>query len=227
MINIANIQPYSPDGLGKRSVLSTIMSKGAQPGANAGVPTSNAWIGSQGPYTNTFTNAAAEDAVLFCWGPAGSWINAVPPLISEPIAAGQSVTVSYAEGASGACAPVFADTSMVNGQLYQTWLEYTFAGVWSTYDVSREVNMNGRTISTVHKIDGNFNGSSNGCLTDMNTCVFKCSDPTAASCWYGYQLENCGASNGGGSGVDPTTGGASGGCNGISNGRATLVTTFS
>lgn len=154
--------------------------------------------------------------MLFCWGPAGSWINAVAPLISHPMGAGESVTVSYAEGASGACSAVYPDTQMVNGQVSNTWIEYTFAGIYSTYDVSREVNMNGRGISTV--------GPS--CTTDMDTCVFKCSDPNATSCWFGYELFNCAAGNGGGSGYDPATGGASGGCNGLTAGAGALKTSL-
>lgn len=128
----------------------------------------------------------------------------------------ESVTISYAEGASGACAAVYPDTTMVNGQISNTWLEYTFAGAYSTYDVSREVNMNGRGISAV--------GPS--CTSDMDTCVFKCSDAAAASCWYGYELFNCHAGNGGGSGADPTSGAASGGCNGLSAGAGNLKTTL-
>lgn len=154
--------------------------------------------------------------MLMCWGPAGSWVNAVAPLISHPLAAGESVTVSYAEGASGACSGVYPDTQMVNGQVSNTWLEYTFAGIYSTYDVSREVNMNGRGISAV--------GPS--CTSDMDTCVFKCSDASAASCWFGYELFNCHQGNGGGSGYDPSTGGASGGCNGLNAGSGALKTSL-
>jgi hypothetical protein len=205
------------------AVMSKVQGLGAKAGLNSYAQTSGAWIGNNGPYTNTFTNTAADDLVLFCWGPAGSWVNAIAPLISVPIPSGQNVTISYAEGASGACAPVFGDTSMVNGQLHQTWLEYTFAGIYSTYDVSREVNMGGRSISTTHyKADG-----SKGCTTDMNTCVFMCTDRSAASCWFGYELVNCGASNGGGSGYDPKTGGASGGCNGLTAGAGNLQTYLS
>jgi hypothetical protein len=201
----------------KRDLLSYAAGLGAKVGINSYAPTSNAWIGSDGPYTNTFTNDAGVPLVLYCWGPAGSWVNDVPPLISHPLSAGESVDVSYAEGASGACSHVTSDITMVNGQIFNTWIEYTFAGVWTTYDVSREVNMNGRAISTV--------GPS--CTTDMNTCVFVCEDESLPSCWYGYTLKNCGTSNGGGSGNDPNLGGApSGGCNGISGGSGHLRTSL-
>jgi hypothetical protein len=203
--------------VGKRDLLGYIAGLGAKVGANSFTPTNNAWIGTDGPYQNEFTNESGEDLVLYCWGPAGSWVNSIEPLISHSLSANESVTISYAEGASGACAGMYPDTTMVNGQIFNTWLEYTFAGIYSTYDVSREVNMNGRGIKSV--------GPS--CTTDMNTCVFQCSDASAASCWYGYELINCHAGNGGGTGVDYAgNGGASGGCNGISAGAGKLTTSL-
>lgn len=192
------------------------MGLGAKMGANLYTPTSNAWLGSDGAYTNEFSNDSGQNLVLFCWGPAGSWVNAVQPLISHPMAPNEKVTVSYAEGASGACSAMYPDTTMVNGQIFNTWLEYTFAGIYSTYDVSREVNMNGRGMKAVGP----------GCVSDMETCVFMCSDRSAPSCWYGYELVNCGASNGGGSGYDAKQGGAAGGCNGITAGNGHLKTSL-
>ena len=125
------------------------------------------------------------------------------------MAAGTSTTISFAEGASGSCAPIYPDTTMVNGQVSNTWFEFTFADPWSTVDVSRLVNMDGNKMTIV---------TPGGCVSDMDTCVFQCA-AGEKSCWQSYSLLNCNAANGGGSGFDASLGGAdSGGCNGITKG---------
>ena len=80
-----------------------------------------AWLGSDGPYTNDFENNSGEDVILVIWGPAGSWVNAITPLITTPIAAGATQTISFANGSSGAWAPVYPDTRRSRyGQIDQT-----------------------------------------------------------------------------------------------------------
>lgn len=188
---------------------------GALTGVNSYTPTSNVWIGSDGAYTTDFTNDSGNDLVLVCWGPSGSWINAVQPLVTTSIANGASQVLSFAEGASGACSAVYPGTTMVNGQLSNTWYEFTFSNPWSTVDVSRLVNMNGNPMTVT---------TAGGCVADMSQCVFTCTDG-ASTCWQNYQLLNCNASNGGGTGQDASLGGAaSGGCNGITPGSQTKVT---
>lgn len=204
---LTNISQIAKRGLFDRD-LSILSSLGALPGINSFVRTSNIWIGTDGDYTTEFTNESEQDVVLVCWGPAGSWINAVAPLVTTSVAKGTSTIISFAEGASGSCAGVYPDTTMVNGQISNTWFEYTFADPWSTVDVSRLVNMNGKGMTIVTP----------GCVSDMNTCVFVCKNGEA-SCWLEYELLNCNASNGGGTGADASLGGAdSGGCNGITKG---------
>ena len=205
----------------KRGLLDYAAGLGAMKGVNSYAQTSNAWIWdgqatTKGPYQNEFSNDSGQNLVLYCWGPAGSWVNAVAPLVSHPMAPNETVTVNYAEGASGACAAMYPDTTMVNGQIFNTWLEYTFAGVWSTYDVSREVNMQGRGIST----------QGPACKSDMNTCVFTCIDKSLPQCTTGYQLENCQAANGGGTGWDAKLGAQAGGCNGLTAGSGFLKTSL-
>ncbi len=181
---------------------------GALPGVNSFARTSNIWIGSDGDYTTDFTNESGEDIILVCWGPAGSWINAVAPLVTTSMANGTNTVLSFAEGASGSCSAIYPETTMVNGQISNTWYEFTFADPWSTIDVSRLVNMNGRKMTIVTP----------SCVSDMETCVFTCKNGEA-SCWLDYQLVNCDAANGGGKGADASLGGAdSGGCNGIKKG---------
>jgi hypothetical protein len=188
------------------SILSTL---GALAGVNSYTRTSNVWIGTDGDYTTEFTNESGQDVILVCWGPAGSWINAVAPLVTTSMASGTTAVLSFAEGASGSCSGVYPDTTMVNGQISNTWFEFTFADPWSTVDVSRLVNMAGKDMTVL---------TPGGCVSDMDTCVFTCKNGEL-SCWQDYQLINCSAENGGGKGQDASLGGAdSGGCNGITKG---------
>ncbi|KAK8151033.1 hypothetical protein IWX90DRAFT_498879 [Phyllosticta citrichinensis] len=180
-----------------------VLAKGlASIGQNA-VSSANAevWIGSDGKWTNTYHNQADDDCVLVVWGSAGSWVNAKAPLVTVSIPAGQNKTLSFADGASGAWAVMYNDTELINGQISQTWGEYTF-GEYGVVDVSREVNMQGHnmTIQTPN------------CVTDMETCVFVCKDTSSISCWLEYELKNC--ENGSQEGANKGTyaGADSGGC---------------
>jgi hypothetical protein len=155
------------------------------------------WIGSDGTYTNTFHNNATNEVVLVVWGsePAyqASFPMAVQPLVTASIASGCSLTLSFAEGQSGAWSMVYPDTTMTEwGQIDNTWGEYTFAAD-GVVDVSREVNMNGNTMEIV--------GPS--CTTNMDTCSFQCTGgATTCGTAGSYQLVNCagqpGANNGDG-----------------------------
>jgi len=182
-------------------------------GINSYAANGQAWLGQDGPYQNQFINNSGEDLILVVWGVAGSWINAVQPTITASIAAGQSLWVSFADGASGAWTAVYGDTQMVNGQASNTWGEFTF-GQWGVVDISREVNMNGHPMSIV--------GPS--CTTDMNTCVFVCSSGTV--CMTGYLLQNCDNGSQPGANYGTFDGAPSGGCGGMGS-SAVLTTTFS
>jgi hypothetical protein len=100
------------------------------------------------------------------------------------------------------------------GQISQTWGEYTF-GAFSTVDVSREVNMNGRAMSI----------KTPNCVSDMNTCVFKCLGGVT-SCMTGYELSNCAPGSQAGANYGTSFGAPSGGCSSIPAG-AKLQTVFS
>jgi hypothetical protein len=182
-------------------------------GVNSAVSNGQAWLAEDGPYKANFQNNAGEDLVLVCWGVAGSWINAVQPTITASIAAGSSLTVSFADGASGACTAVYGDTQLVNGQASNTWMEFTF-GDYGVVDVSREVNMNGHSLSVV--------GPS--CTTDMDTCVFVC--PSSDVCTFGYELKNCANGSQPGANYGTYAGAPSGGCGGMGS-SATLAVSWS
>lgn len=168
------------------------------------------WIGDDSDWKAEFTNDADEEVVIFCWnsdGYSGMCLNVNQPEISVGLKSGEKTILSFAANVPAACAPAFSSTTLSDfGGLNQTWWEVTF-GEWGAFDVSREVNMNGRTISS--------KGSK--CTSDMDVCVFKCKEVdgvTPDSCESGssYELYGCDASSGGGGGYDTATSGTGGGC---------------
>lgn len=192
---------------------SKLSSLGAQTGMNSAVSNGHTWLGDDGPYKSNFVNNAGEDLILICWGVAGSWVNAVQPYITASISSGSSLTVSFADGASGACSAIYSDTELVNGQASNTWMEFTF-GEYGVVDVSREVNMNGHSLSI----------SGPSCTSNMDTCVFVCASGT--TCTTGYLLQNCANGSQAGANYGEYDGSPSGGCGGMGS-SATLTTTWS
>jgi hypothetical protein len=178
---------------------------GAQIGKNDKHDNGGIWISGDGEWGMDVTNNGKTDAVYYCWkadGFSGMSINKFVPDVSVGMKAGQTVQLSFKAGVPAACAPASLDTTLaLFGGLHQTWAEVTF-GNNGAFDVSRNVNMKGCNIS--------MQGSK--CLSDMNTCVFKCQDESLESCEKGYKLLNCDAGNGGGGGYDPIMQGVGGGC---------------
>lgn len=182
-------------------------------GINAMSDNGAVWLGNDGPYTNEFTNGSPDNVVLVIWGPAASWVNVNQPLVTVSLAPGQNQTVSFANGAVGAWSAIYPDTALVNGQVSNTWGEFTFSPE-GVVDVSREVNMNGHAMTIVGP----------QCTTDMSTCVFVCSSGDV--CMYDYQLLNCAPGSQPGAQYGTYFGAPSGGCGGLGS-SAALVTTFS
>jgi len=145
------------------------------------------------------TNDSGENIIVVNWGAAASWVNVQAPLITQSLAPGKTFTISMASGQSGAMSAIYSDTKLVNGQISNTWLEYT-TGQFGVFDVSREVNMNGHSISS----------STDGCNSNMDTCVFKCTSGT--TCMTGYELVNCGTGSQKGASFGMFQGAPSGGC---------------
>jgi len=191
----------------------TLTSLGCQLGINAASDNGGVFLGTGGTYQNEFTNAAGEPIILVVWGPDASWVNANKPLITVSLAAGESTTVSFASGSIGAWSAVYSDTIMVDGQVSNTWGEYTFSPE-GVVDVSREVNMSGHSMSVVGP----------ECTTDMDTCVFVCT--SGNTCLTDYELLNCAAGSQSGAQYGTYGGMASGGCGGMGS-SATFQTTFS
>ncbi|MCJ1392782.1 hypothetical protein MMC18_005653 [Xylographa bjoerkii] len=164
---------------------------------------SGVWLGDDGDYVNEFTNESGEGVVLLVWGPAASWVNKFPPLIALNISPGSSRNVSFATGTSGAFSAIYSDTTLVMGQVSNTWGEYTHT-TNGVVDVSMEPNMSGHGMSI---------NNGGGCTTDMKTCVFQCT--SGNSCWQEYALVNCANDSQKGAQYGLDDGMPSGGCGNI------------
>jgi hypothetical protein len=175
-------------------------------GQNSETDNGQIWIGTDGPFTNTFTNAAGESQILIIW--SDPWITNTQPLITYSMSPGQNTTISFANGVSGAWSTIMSDTTLDQAaMIYNTWGEFTMDPTYGTIDVSREVNMLGNymTIETPN-CDSTFTETE-------SECVFKCYDGVT-DCYTEFQLDNCDPStqSGASTGTDPNTGAPSGGC---------------
>jgi hypothetical protein len=199
---------------GVETIIKSMGFKG--PGINDKSNNGGLWIGDDSPWKTEFTNDGSGDMVVFCWkadGYSGMSLNVNLPAISVGLKQGESVTVSFAPNVPAACAPAFSDTKMANfGGVCNTWYEATF-GQMGAFDVSRNVNMNGNGISA--------KGSK--CVSNMDSCVFKCQDANASSCETGYTLAGMDSAGCGG-GYDAAMDGVGGGCSVGSDGETVKVT---
>lgn len=193
-------------------------SLGCSKGENSESPNSSIWVGNSGSKTQmTFTNDADEDSAVLCWSKDGMFTTKTAPIIAKPVGAGQSITLSIAPGFSGGCGAAYADSKFhMSGILDESILEFTTAPAnpgtydFGAYDISREVNMNGIIISATGDRQCT-SGVKNGGLS----CAFGCTNgATSCEATGTYNIiagvetsEYCMAV-----GKDPTTGGASGGC---------------
>lgn len=184
----------------------------ANPGANAPYAVDSTAGTPSCAFSNEFINQSEDDVILTIWGPAGSWVNAVAPQVTHEIPSNGTQTFCFPNGWSGAWAPIYPNTTMVNGQISDTWGEGTFAPPYSVVDVSREVNMQGRPMA--------IHGPS--CISDMDTCVFKCDSGNV--CLTGYSLVNCATGSQPGANFGTYEGAASGGCGGM--GQSAHLTTY-
>ncbi|KAF2026614.1 hypothetical protein EK21DRAFT_115669 [Setomelanomma holmii] len=187
---------------GVAAIASTL---GALTGTNSKTNNGGIWIGTDSDWGMEVTNAGSQQAVFYCWqanGFSGMSINKNAPAISVGLAPGQKVDLAFAANVPATCARATKSSVLaLFGGIKDTWAEVTF-GSSGAFDVSRNVNMKGSSISMV--------GSK--CTSDMNTCVFRCADTSADSCETGYTLDNCNAGNGGGGGYDSVMAGVGGGC---------------
>lgn len=200
-----------------KAIVATIANKmGAKTGSNSKVSNGGIWIGDDSAWGMEVTNAGSQQAVFFCWkanGFSGMSINVNVPDISVGLEPNQKVNLSFAPDVPAACAVANSNSKLAMfGGVDNTWAEVTF-GQWGAFDVSRNVNMQGSSISMV--------GSK--CTSDMNTCVFKCKNGDTCEKGTDYDLYNCDAGNGGGGGYDTKMAGTGGGCSMGSSGEKIKV----
>jgi hypothetical protein len=178
---------------------------GCKTGVNAVSNNGGIWLGKDSDWRMEVTNAGSSDGAYICWqsnGFTGMIVSQNAPAIAVGLKPGQTVSISFAPNVPSSCAPITSNSAMsMFGGVAETWGEVTF-GNFGAFDVSRNVNMHGSNLS--------MKGSK--CVSDMDTCVFKCKDSGASSCETGYDLYNCGAGSGGGGGYDPVMQGTGGGC---------------
>lgn len=214
----ATSEPAAPStgGSGESDVLKAI---GCKEGLNAKAPNGKIWIGDSGSKTQfTFTNDADEDSAVLCWDFSTMFDVKNKAIISVPVGAGKSITLSVAPGFSGGCGPAYKDSGFHNpsGVLNESILEFTTAPetpsmyVTGVYDISKEINMDGVVISAT----GNRQCTS-GVKDGAVSCLFGCVGG-AKTCektgTYGITAGND-ASGMCNIGVDTAgNGGASGGC---------------
>ena len=182
-------------------------SQGINPVGNNG----QIWIGDDGPNTFTFYSPNA-DVILVLWdqsaGYASSFVTGTQTVLTYSIAQGESVTISLANGISGAWTGLYNQATGISwvGQVDNTWAEFT-TGAYATVDITREVNMNGNEL--VAKV-------STGCEANNNQCAFICNDGVTCGDSGTYSLINCDSQPFGS--VGESWGNPSGGCGGWSDG---------
>lgn len=183
-----------------------------QKGLNGESSDKGVWFGNDGPYTNVFTNSSPEDKILVIWGPWASWVNKKQPLITASLPQGSSKTISFAKDQTGGWAAVGKDTKLVNGQISETWGEYTVNN-YGVVDVSRLPNMNGSKMSI----------STPTCTSDFDRCVFVCKSGNV--CTTDYDLLNCGPNSQPWANYGTQDGAPTGGCGGLGD-SAVIKTSF-
>lgn len=138
-----------------------------------------------------------------------AFVNARRPYITVSLPKqGDSVVISVAANQIGGFAAMTNHGTGLTqyGQVSNTWGEFNTKKKGNTFDISREVNMKGNAMSIK---------AGNGCVADMGTCVFKCTNG-AQSCGNAgeYKIFNCAAPN---PGAQHAPDGANGGCSGWGN----------
>ncbi len=182
-------------------------SQGLNPVGNNG----HIWIGNDGPNTFTFSSPNS-DVILVLWdqtaGYSSSFVTGAQTVLTYSLPKGSSVTVSLANGISGAWTGLYDHSTGISpfGQVHNTWAEFT-TGAYATVDISREVNMQGNQL--VAKV-------STGCVANNSQCAFICKSGNSCGDSGTYDLINCASQPYGN--VGALAGNPEGGCSGWSNG---------
>jgi hypothetical protein len=165
------------------------------PGENSYGNNGLIWIGNNGYFRTKFTNYSPTPVILVVWQ-NGSWVNVKKPLVTYSLASLESVTVSMADHVGfGGFSAVYPETGMIDGQVANTWGEFTTNGINSVINVSKMPNMSGRKMTIMPK--------ATGCRADWLNCVFVCTNGSNRCGNAGeYDLLSCDARMNGGKGFD-------------------------
>jgi hypothetical protein len=137
----------------------------------------------------TFSNWNAVRVILCVWNGEQGWLNKQKAEVTYSLEPFQKVTISVANGVlHNAFSAIYPDTH-VDGQIYNTWGEFSVNNHWSTIDVSREPWMPGHTMD--------IRSLQTGCRANMDTCVFVCKQGDRCGHAQEYDLRNCESAKGG------------------------------
>ncbi|KAI0022979.1 hypothetical protein F4780DRAFT_730939 [Xylariomycetidae sp. FL0641] len=190
----------------------------AYQGENSKANNGKVWIGDDGPNKFTYTNKANVPVTLVLWvTPTGDYeaafMNVRRAAVTYSMKPDESITLSLANGISGAWAYLFNEkTILSNGYVFESWGEYT-TGAYATVDHSMLPNTKGNPQTITVK--------DTGCVSDSTRCYFACIDESVESCGYGkgeVKLVNCDPSSQPGANYGLFGGEPQGGCTGFSNG---------
>jgi hypothetical protein len=163
---------------------SRLSSLGVIPGANLHSVDANPWLGSDGPYTATFTNRSGKHIILVVWQVNKRWIIAQQAAITVSLDADASITISLPTNWAGGFAGLYPKTVLTQGAIKNTLGEIALAYPSPTFDIDRTVDMSGNRMT--------ITSSSGGCVADMTHCAFVCTKSGANSCQNtGVDLLSC------------------------------------
>ncbi|PSK43089.1 proteinral negative regulator of transcription subunit 4 [Elsinoe australis] len=160
-------------------------------------------VGGKGPFLVEFKNESPEDIILVAWSDLNKtnpWdaanVKTCAPDVTHTLRSNTTTTISYnpnvvaSKKISGGWAGIYADTTVQNGFVYNTWGEATFRtdNAFSTTDVSRLPNMNGNDMEI-------YNYAKQGddepaCESTMTKCSFIC-PPGQDKCTEGGTIQDC------------------------------------
>jgi hypothetical protein len=174
------------------------------PGKNSLKKNGGIWIGEGGRFTLKMKNHSSKPIIVVVWHGGAGFLNDNQADITYSLKPGQTVSISAADGVGHAAFSSIYHDTLVKGQIYNTWGEFT-VGQSSVIDVSREPWMRGHGLQIQPK--------ATKCRTNMNECVFVCKKGKDRCGAAGeYELQNCDSKKNPGAEVGKFNGQPSGGC---------------
>jgi hypothetical protein len=185
------------------------------PGINAFENNGKLWVGEDGRFKFRLRNTSDQPIIVLFWVGGSGWLNDQVAEVEQSLEPGESVNISTGEEVrSGAFSAIYDDTK-VEGQIYNTWGEFTVApGKFSNINVSRQPYMGGHGLEIQ---------TPSGCQADMERCSFVCKNGLDRCGLPGeYELIGCTPDMNPGAGTGTFWGQPSGGCNMGDEGEITV-----